>query len=107
VLVPDIAGWRRERLDALPDTSWFELAPDWVCEVLSPSTARKDRVIKQAVYAREGVGFLWFIDPLARTLEAFELQSGRWMLSAALGENDHAAVAPFAAVPFELGELWA
>ncbi len=107
ILVPDIAGWRRERMSSLPDTAWFELPPDWVCEVLSPSTASKDRIDKQGVYLREGVGFLWFIDPEAKTLEAFQLTSGSWLLIAALSGEDQAAVAPFDDVPFDLGELWA
>jgi len=107
ILVPDIAGWRRERMPSLPKTAWFELPPDWVCEVLSPSTASKDRIDKQSVYAREGVGFLWFIDPDAKTLEAFRLESGSWLLIAALGGDDQAGVPPFDDVPFCLGELWA
>ena len=106
-VVPDLAGWRREHLTELPDTAWFALAPDWVCEVLSPSTARKDRIVKQAVYAREGVSQLWFIDPDARTLEAFSLAGGNWTLVAALSDADEVAVPPFAEAPFALDALWA
>ena len=107
VLVPDIAGWRRERLLRLPDTAWFELAPDWVCEVLSPSTARVDRVQKLPVYAAAGVAHVWLVDPALCTLEAFENQQGRWVLLGAF-ENDAAvAVAPFDAVALDLGALWA
>src|SRR5437762_2790090 len=69
VLVPDLAGWRRERMPAVPDAPAFELAPDWVCEVLSPSTAAIDRAEKMPIYGRERVGHLWLIDPAARTLE--------------------------------------
>ena len=107
VLVPDIAGWRRERLPRLPDTAWFELAPDWVCEVLSPSTARVDRVQKLPVYADAGVGHVWLVDPVLRTLEAFENQQGRWLLLGAFKNDDAVAVAPFDAVALELGALWA
>jgi Uma2 family endonuclease len=107
VLVPDIAGWRRERLPRLPDTAWFELAPDWVCEVLSPSTARVDRVQKLPVYAAAGVGHVWLVDPVLRTLEAFENQQGRWLLLGAFKNDDAVAVVPFEAVALDLGALWA
>lgn len=69
ILVPDLAGWRRERLPALPETAWFELAPDWLCEILSPATARLDRVEKLPIYASHGVGHVWLVDPDLRTLE--------------------------------------
>ena len=81
VIVPDIAGWRRERMPSLPDTAWFEQAPDWACEILSPSTANTDRAIKMPIYAREAVEHLWLVDPDARTLENYRLQDhGRWLL---------------------------
>jgi Uma2 family endonuclease len=76
VLVPDLAGWRRERMPALPGTAWFELAPDWVCEVPSPGTRKVDLTDKRRIKAAAGVAFLWFVDPLARTLEAFALRGG-------------------------------
>src|SRR2546427_8701561 len=80
VLVPGLTGWRRERMPAFPNVAAFELAPDWVCEVISPSTARIDRGRKLAVYARENVPHLWFVDPLARMLEVFRLDADRWVL---------------------------
>jgi len=117
VLVPDIAGWRLPRLATLPDTAWIELAPDWVCEVLSPSTAGRDRVIKQAIYARENVGHLWFVDPLARTVEVFALdgQPGddaaggprRWTLVTAVEADAEVALPPFESLSFPLARLWA
>ena len=73
VLVPDLAGWRRTRMPRLPDTAFFPLAPDWVCEILSPSTALLDRAKKLAIYAREGVAYAWIVDPLAGTLEVMRL----------------------------------
>ena len=73
ILVPDLAGWRRERMAELPDTAYFTPAPDWVCEVLSASTRRLDLHGKRPAYAREGVGCQWLVDPADRTLEAFEL----------------------------------
>lgn len=106
VLVPDLAGWRRERLPKLPETAWFELAPDWVAEVLSPATVRKDRVLKMPLYAEFGVGHCWLIDPDARTLEAFANENGRWVLLGAWGGEDTAAIPPFDALPFELAGLW-
>ena len=80
VLVPDVAGWRRDRLPALPDIAYFTLAPDWVCEVISPSSGRLDRVKKMPVYAREGVANLWLVDPIARSLEVYRLEAGRWVV---------------------------
>jgi Uma2 family endonuclease len=107
VLVPDLAGWRRERMPALPDAAWFELAPDWVCEVLSPGTRRLDLTAKRDAYAAAGVGWLWHVDPLARTLEAFALGDGAWTLIAALADDAEARVPPFEAVAFPLEGLWA
>lgn len=107
VLVPDIAGWRRERMPQLPETAWFELAPDWVCEVLSPVTARVDRVEKLPIYAAQGVVHAWLIDPELRTLEAFENRDGQWLLLGAYQGDNPVAVPPFDAVTIELGLLWA
>ncbi|MEW5823856.1 MAG: Uma2 family endonuclease [Pseudomonadota bacterium] len=107
ILVPDIAGWRRERLPKLPDGAYFELAPDWVAEVLSPSTARKDRVLKLPRYAAAGVAHCWLIDPETRTLEAYANQNGHWLLLGAWGGEDVAEIPPFEALRFELSALWA
>ena len=106
VLVPDLAGWRRERMPELPDTAYFTRAPDWVCEVLSPSTRKLDLHGKRPVYAREGVGHLWLVDPLDRTLEAFELRGGRWTLIASAKDDEPVGIRPFDAVTFSLGDLW-
>lgn len=108
ILVPDLAGWRRERMPRLPETAWFELAPDWVCEILSPATARIDRTIKMPLYAREGVAHLWLVDPAARTLEVYALQDDRhWLLLDTLGEDASVRQPPFEAIAFRLGNLWA
>ena len=107
VLVPDLAGWRRERMPELPETAWFGLPPDWVCEVLSPSTERMDRTEKMPIYAAHGVEYLWLIDPDIQTLEAYRLQEGRWLLLEALGGDDTVSVAPFDATRFPLTVLWA
>ncbi|XTI71624.1 Uma2 family endonuclease [Acidithiobacillus sp. AC3] len=106
ILVPDLAGWRRERLPSLPQTAWFEVAPDWVCEVLSPATARTDRVLKLPRYAAAGVSHCWLIDPDTRTVEAYANQDGRWLLLGAWGGSDQAAIEPFAAIELELSSLW-
>ena len=106
VLVPDLAGWRRERMPTLPETAWFETVPDWVCEILSPGTRRLDLTEKREIYAAAGVAHLWFVDPDAQTLEAFELSDGRWMLIAALKDGEEVRVTPFDAVAFGLSALW-
>lgn len=107
VAVPDLAGWRRERMPKLPEGHRFETVPDWVCEILSPGTVRKDRGLKLPLYAQYGVGHAWLVDPLARTLEAFELRAGNWFLLGVLRDEDPVSMPPFAAVIFSLDELWA
>jgi len=106
VLVPDLAGWRRERMPVLPNGAWIELAPDWVCEILSPATARFDRVDKLPLYAREGVGHCWLIDPELRTLEVFENRDGKWLLLTALENDAEVSQPPFDATSFPLAGLW-
>ncbi|MDD5034094.1 MAG: Uma2 family endonuclease [Methylococcaceae bacterium] len=106
VAVPDLAGWRRERMPAIPEDHRFEVVPDWLCEILSPSTVKKDRAIKLPVYARYGVAHAWLVDPLAHTLEAFELQQNRWVLLATLKDDDPVQLPPFDAVTFSLTDLW-
>jgi Uma2 family endonuclease len=92
VLVPDLAGLRRDRLPTLPDEVGIAVAPDWVCEVLSPSTRTYDLTEKRDIYREQGVGHLWFVDPAARTLEAFALTDGAWVLIAALHDDAEVAV---------------
>ncbi len=106
ILVPDLAGWRRQSMPQLPETAWFELAPDWVCEILSPSTTRDDRVVKMPLYARESVGHIWLIDPDQKTLEAYALQDGRWLLLGAHKDDDRVSLPPFEALELELSALW-
>ena len=106
IVVPDLAGWRRERMPEYPDTAYFTLAPDWACEVLSPSTRKVDLVEKRPLYAREGVAHLWLIEPSDRTLEAFELHDGQWVLIASAKDDEPVSVRPFDAITFSLGDLW-
>ncbi len=107
VLVPDLAGWRRARMPEMPDTPAFTLAPDWVCEVLSPSTAGTDRVEKMTIYAREGVTHAWMVDPIATTLEVYELASGTWKRVDAFRGDSRVRAAPFDAIELDLAVLWA
>ena len=106
IVVPDLAGWTRERVPSLPEAAWFELAPDWVCEILSPRTARHDRVVKLPLYARWGVKYLWLVDPDLQVLEAYALSEGKWLLIGALQEADEVRMPPFDAVGFSLAALW-
>jgi Uma2 family endonuclease len=106
IIVPDIAGWRRERLPILPDTAFIETAPDWVCEVLSPSTQRFDRTDKLAVYAAFGVSHCWYVDPSAHTLEVLALQGDKWLIVAAFKDADAVAAPPFESHIFALDLLW-
>src|SRR5215471_9259187 len=103
VLVPDLAAWRRERMPELPDATAFELAPDSVCEVLSPTTAATDRAGKMPIYARERVGHVWLVDPIARTLEAYRLAGDRWTLTGTWRDDAKVHVEPFDAIELELG----
>ncbi len=106
IVVPDLAGWRRETMPEYPDTAYFDIAPDWVCEVLSPSTRRIDLGDKRDIYAREEMSHLWFVDPDARTLEAFELRDGQWLFLATLSDSDPVSLIPFDAITFPLNALW-
>ena len=106
VLVPDLAGWRRTRMPHVPETAYFPLAPDWICEILSPSTASLDRAKKLTIYAREGVGHAWLMDPIARTLEVLRLEGGRWTILVTHAGDDTVRVEPFEAIEFSLGEFW-
>jgi Uma2 family endonuclease len=107
VLVPDLAGWRRERMPELPDAAAFELAPDWICEVLSPSTAAADRADKMPIYAMEQVSHVWLVDPIAQTLEVLRLDGETYRLVQTSRSDAVVHVEPFAALELELASLWA
>jgi len=106
VLVPDLAGWRRERMPTVPDVAAFELAPDWACEVISPSTGEIDRGRKMRVYARERVGHLWIVDPILRTLEVYRLENGRWVVASTHAGTEQVRAEPFDAVALEMRRWW-
>jgi Uma2 family endonuclease len=107
VVVPDLAGWRRERMAEMPtDLAYFVVVPDWICEVLSPSTAGFDRGEKLVVYAWAGVGQVWFIDPVERTLEVLRLDGATYrIMQVATGEVSIRAK-PFDAIELDLSLLW-
>ena len=106
VLVPDVAGWRRERMPVFPRVAAFTAAPDWVCEVVSPHTGRLDRSRKMPVYAREQVRHLWIVDPILRTLELYRLDDRRWVAASAHGGADTVRAEPFDAIELDLGRWW-
>jgi len=105
--VPDLAGWRRSRLPRLPTTAYIAVAPDWVCEVISPSTARLDRAKKLGIYARESVQHAWLVDPLARTVEVLRLEGGRWTIVATHAGDEVVRIEPFEDIEIDIGTLWA
>jgi Uma2 family endonuclease len=106
-LVPDLAGWRVERMPTLPETAYFSLAPDWVCEVLSKSTEAIDRGEKLPLYAESGVSHVWLVDPIAKTLEVHILGEGaRWSEVRIHQGTAKVRVPPFEAIELELAALW-
>ena len=107
VVVPDLAGWRRGRMPELPEVAFFTLAPDWLCEVLSPSTAALDRGRKLPLYARANVVHLWLVDPLAKTLEVLRLDGATYRLIATEAGDRDVRAEPFDAIALDLGALWA
>lgn len=106
VFVPDVAGWRRERVPEFLSGLAWEVAPDWVCEVLSPSTARFDRIRKLPKYAEHQVAWAWLVDPALQTLEIYRLERGQWVLASTHEGDDVIRPEPFDAVDFPLGALW-
>jgi Uma2 family endonuclease len=108
IVVPDLAGWRRERMPVMTtELPYFTLAPDWVAEVLSPSTERLDRIQKLRVYANARVGHVWLVNPILRTLEVFALDGDGWRLLSTHAGDDKIRAQPFDAIELELGHLWA
>jgi Uma2 family endonuclease len=106
VLVPDLAGWRRERMSEVPDATAFELAPDWACEVLSRSTAAIDRAEKAPIYSQAGISHVWLVDPVLQTVEALRLEDAGYRLLGTWRGDAKVRIEPFDAVELELGALW-
>lgn len=106
VLVPDLAGWRRDRLPELPEAPALAVAPDWLCEVLSPSTAALDRSVKLPQYAAHGVAHVWFLDPEARTVEVLRLDGRSFRVVATFANDERVRAEPFDAIELALADLW-
>ena len=105
-VAPDLSGWRRERLGAHDEGPVMDVIPDWVCEVLSPTTARRDRTAKMRLYARSSVGHLWLVDPVLRTLEAYRNHDGQWLHLGTWTDGDEPAIPPFEAIRLDVGALF-
>ena len=105
-VAPDLAGWPRERLARLPRTGPIEMVPDWVCEILSPSTRSYDMLVKRSFYADSGVQHLWYVDPEAQTLSVSRLEGGRWLELGVFGGEQVVRAEPFEAVDIPLGPWW-
>jgi len=106
ILVPDLAGWKIDRFPAEEQHNWISIAPDWVCELLSPGTIWQDKIKKMPLYARHGVRHLWLIDPLQKTLDVYRLESGKWLTLGVHGENEKVRAEPFQEVEIDLNHLW-
>ncbi|MBI4488669.1 MAG: Uma2 family endonuclease [Deltaproteobacteria bacterium] len=106
IVVPDLAGWRRERMPVLGNIPYCELPPDWVCKVVSPATAHLDRVRKMPIYSREQVGYLWLVDPLMRTLEVYRLEGQRWVVVSTHGGAEGVRAEPFEAIELDISRWW-
>jgi hypothetical protein len=107
IVVPDLAGWRRARLPLVPDAAYITTPPDWICEVLSPSTERTDRAEKMPLYASVGVPYAWLVHPRRRTLEAFRLRDRKWVAISVHKDAERARIEPFDAIELDLAILWA
>jgi Uma2 family endonuclease len=106
IVVPDLAGWKRETLPEVPDAAFIAVAPDWVCEVLSQSTEARDRSLKSRVYLRESVGHLWFVNPVARTLEILRLDGSSYRVVEVCTGDAKVRAEPFDATEIDLSCLW-
>ena len=108
IVVPDLGGWRRERMPAIVATEpYFVLAPDWVAEVVSPRTAKYDRTDKLEIYGRERVGWVWIVDPLAHTLEVLQRADAGWIVRGSWRDDARVRAEPFDAIELDLSILWA
>jgi len=107
VLVPDLAGWRRQRMPSIPNAPYFTMAPDWVCEVLSKKTAKTDRTDKLPIYLEHRVAHAWLVDPILRTLEVLRLEGGRGSIVGTHRDDAKVRAEPFDAIELDLAVLWA
>ncbi len=105
-LVPDLAGWKRERFVWEENQNPISVTPDWICEILSPSTYQLDRMKKMVIYAEHGVGHFWLLDPIGKILDTYRLESNEWLALARYYENDKVRSEPFEQIELNLGDLW-
>lgn len=106
VVVPNLAGWRHPGIPSKPEAAFIGIPPDWVCQILSPSTMRLDRDPERRIYAEAGIGHLWLLDPGEGFLEGFGFADGRWVVLATIQHGETMALPPFDAVPFPLDDLF-
>jgi len=106
IFVPDLAGWKKERLPKLPSESFISVVPDWICEILSPSNMRLDRTKKVPRYGELGVRHLWLVSPRDKTLEVLKLENGKWVLLGTHADDEKVRAEPFQAIEFDLRVLW-
>jgi len=105
-IAPDVAGWRRDRLPVLPVDAPIQVVPDWVCEILSPSTRRHDQLVKKPYYAKVGVLYHWLIDLESRTITAYRLASGLWVETGVFGDEHDARIEPFGEIALDVASWW-
>ncbi len=106
IMVPDISGWKKEKMPELPAETYFSVTPDWICEILSPATAAHDRKKKLPKYAKFGVSYFWIVDPANRTVEILKLKNGEYSVSAVYCEDDKMKAEPFTEILIDLKNIW-
>ena len=106
ILVPDLAGWKEERFPEEEPHNWISVTPDWICEVLSPGTHRRDKMEKMPIYARHEVSYFWLLDPVVKTLDVFRLQYGEWVVAGLFVEDAKLRAEPFTEIEITLSDLW-
>lgn len=105
-IAPDVAGWRRDRMPEMPIDEPIRIVPDWVCEILSPTTRRHDLLVKLPYYAKVGVAYHWLVDLEGRTVTAQRLDSGRWTTLGVYCDETDARIEPFDVVPLHVASWW-
>ncbi|MGQ9486046.1 MAG: Uma2 family endonuclease [Desulfosoma sp.] len=106
ILIPDLAGWKKEGFLLQEPHDWISVVPDWVCEVLSAASAVRDRAVKMPLYGRYGAKHLWLLDPDLHTLEVFVLENGRWVLVGVFAQSAKVRAEPFVELESDLSALW-
>jgi Uma2 family endonuclease len=106
IMVPDLAGWKEERYPDEEPHNWISVVPDWICEVLSSGTRRRDRMEKMPIYAQYKVPHFWMVDPVDETLEVFRLKEGEWVVAGLFAENAKVRAEPFTEIEINLNDLW-